>query len=162
MNLLIPNNSRPVATPTNSEMTSPRLQATSAAMSRKVMHSPYSSRTNSLRPLPVTTPVRAAIPGQKPGRLPWGPWSEKGISESGSGGGIGVDAAGIVIYMGGNEYPPKDRQDEQDPSCPVSAPWHASHLSVGNVDIMCRVIITRTEGGSQRLDTLKILRHLLD
>jgi hypothetical protein len=59
--LLTPNGCMLLATPANSESTSQKLHTTSAAITKNVMRNPYSSRISSLRPLPVTTPMRAAI-----------------------------------------------------------------------------------------------------
>ena len=49
------------AMPTNSAMTLPKLTISSSTINRKVMRSPNSSRMRSLRPLPVTAPMRAHI-----------------------------------------------------------------------------------------------------
>ncbi len=61
MYLDTPNISRLLATPANSAMMLPKFVTTNAIISRNVMRSPNSSRIRSLRPLPVTAPMRAAI-----------------------------------------------------------------------------------------------------
>ena len=57
----IPNSSRLLATPANSATMLPKFVTTSATMRKKVTLNPNSSRMRSLRPLPVTAPMRAAI-----------------------------------------------------------------------------------------------------
>ncbi len=47
-------------TPTKSEMQMPRLAISTALVANTDQRMPYSSRTSSARPLPVTTPMRAA------------------------------------------------------------------------------------------------------
>src|ERR1700723_1097850 len=49
------------AIPENSAMTLPKLTMTRRIIMTKVMRRPHSSRMRSLRPLPVTTPMRAHI-----------------------------------------------------------------------------------------------------
>ena len=56
-----PNSSRLLATPANSAITLPKFVTISAIMRKKVTRNPNSSRMRSLRPLPVTAPIRAAI-----------------------------------------------------------------------------------------------------
>ena len=56
-----PKSSRLLATPANSAMMLPKLVTTSANIRRNVMRKPNSSRMRSLRPLPVTAPMRDAI-----------------------------------------------------------------------------------------------------
>ena len=46
--------------PTKSEMQMPRLATRTALVAKTDHRMPYSSRTSSARPLPVTTPMRAA------------------------------------------------------------------------------------------------------
>ena len=46
--------------PTNSEMQIPRFAIRTALVANTDQRIPYSSRTSSARPLPVTTPIRAA------------------------------------------------------------------------------------------------------
>ena len=47
--------------PANSATTLPKLVMTSASITRNVRRKPNSSRMRSLRPLPVTVPMRDAI-----------------------------------------------------------------------------------------------------
>ncbi len=47
--------------PANSVTTLPKLTMTKPIIIRKVMRKPNSSRIRSLKPLPVTAPMRAAI-----------------------------------------------------------------------------------------------------
>ncbi len=47
-------------TPTKSEMQIPRFAISTALVANTDQRMPYSSRTSSARPLPVTTPMRAA------------------------------------------------------------------------------------------------------
>ena len=61
MYLLAWNNSRLLAMPANSLRMLPKLMTISASIMRKVMRKPNSSRIRSLRPLPVTAPMRDAI-----------------------------------------------------------------------------------------------------
>ena len=56
-----PNSSRLLATPANSATTLPKFVTTSASIRMNVRRNPNSSRIRSLRPLPVTAPIRAAI-----------------------------------------------------------------------------------------------------
>ncbi len=57
----MPKSSRLLATPANSATTLPKLVMTSASISQNVTRNPNSSRIRSLRPLPVTAPMRDAI-----------------------------------------------------------------------------------------------------
>ena len=50
-----------LATPANSATTLPKFVMTSASISQNVIRNPNSSRMRSLRPLPVTAPMRDAI-----------------------------------------------------------------------------------------------------
>ena len=61
MNLLTWNSSSELATPAKLAMTLVRLVSTSAAIIRKVVRIPNSSRMRSERPLPVTAPMREHI-----------------------------------------------------------------------------------------------------
>src|SRR5689334_22003851 len=56
-----PNSSRLLAIPANSATTFDQLSTTSVSIRKNVMRNPNSSRMRSLRPLPVTAPMRDAI-----------------------------------------------------------------------------------------------------
>jgi hypothetical protein len=56
-----PNSSSELATPAKIAMTFDKLAATNAAIMKKVVRRPNSSRIRSLRPLPVTAPMREHI-----------------------------------------------------------------------------------------------------
>src|SRR6185312_6716219 len=61
INLDTPNSSRLMATPANSPTTLPKLTMIRPIIMKKVIRNPNSSRIRSLRPLPVTAPIRADI-----------------------------------------------------------------------------------------------------
>ena len=56
-----PNSSRLLAMPANSATMFPKFVMTSVTITMKVRRKPNSSRMRSLRPLPVTAPIRAVI-----------------------------------------------------------------------------------------------------
>jgi len=56
----IPASPRAAPTPTKSETQMPRLAISTALVANTDQRIPYSSRTSSASPLPVTTPIRAA------------------------------------------------------------------------------------------------------
>ncbi len=55
------NNSSALATPANSATILPKFVTTRASIRKKVTRKPNSSRIRSLKPLPVTAPIRADI-----------------------------------------------------------------------------------------------------
>ena len=95
---------------------------------KKVMRNPNSSRIRSLRPLPVTAPMRAADLlhyDQGHGNGNQGP--QQHVAKLRTGRRIGLDAVGIVVDVGGNETGSDDGEEDQDPDFPAFPESHAEH-----------------------------------
>ena len=89
------------------------------------MRRPNSSRIRSLRPLPVTAPMRAHISCTTIRAMVIGIMvHEQDVAELRAGLRIGQDAAGIVVDIRGDEARAYDGEEQQEPDLPASQEFH--------------------------------------
>ena len=90
------------------------------------MRRPNSSRIRSLKPLPVTAPIRAHISCTTISAIVIGMHGpQQQIAELRAGLRVGQDAAGIVIDVRGNEAGTDNSEEQQDPAFGTFEELHA-------------------------------------